>query len=247
MSEEKKPIRYVPHDEHIRMKEAEQLGKEWADKAVGKLKAKLRAMAGKGPSRKKAQRAPHTSVKKVESDRARKNSRVKGSRGENDVAKVFSKWCGEVVRRTPQSGGWSNARFGVTGDLVCDKKSFPFHVEVKHREGWVLDDLVTGMRRDHDKSIVQWWIQCLDSCPKQKWNDGSYSFRKEPLLVFRRNRQPWLVMMNPHVPSRRGPMMATFTLSIEHYDDHDVVVMLLEDFLAQQPVPEGLRNHRSVK
>lgn len=94
------------------------------------VKKRLREKSGKGPSRAKAQREPVTSIAKVESDRSRKNSRVKGNRGELDVAKMFSLWSGEIVKRTPGSGGWGGAaEFGTTADLVCRKKSFPFHVE----------------------------------------------------------------------------------------------------------------------
>jgi len=72
--------------------------------------------------------------------------------------------------------------------------SLPYSVEVKHRENWVLDDLVTGVRREHDKSIVQWWKQCVDSCREMLRVSAMASagrpFAKLPLLVFRRNRQP---------------------------------------------------------
>lgn len=206
---------------------------------LARVKESLRAKAGKGAGRGKAGREPVTSVAKVESDRDRKNSRVKGSRGELDVAQMFSRWSGEVVRRTPQSGGWSNARFGVTADLVCANKAFPFHVEVKHREGWVLDDLVTGNRREHDKSIVQWWKQCVGSCPVLKGKKGGALFQKKPLLVFRRNRQPWLVMMRWVECVHEDA--AKFTLPYAMVPD--VSVMPLAVFLDLEPVPKGLRNH----
>lgn len=212
------------------------------------LRSKLRERAGKGASRNKAGRAPVTSIAKVEQDRSRKNSREKGNRAELDVAEAFARWCGEVVRRTPGSGGWSNAKFGVTADLVCANRAFPFHVEVKHREGWTLDDLVTGVRREHDKSVVQWWKQCVDSCPKTV--DGSnrvdtrdhVTLKKEPLLVFRRNRQPWLVMMRHHNPLARHGDVAVFELP--YVDAPSVAVMRLDVFLDLEPVPKGLKNHR---
>lgn len=204
---------------------------ERRDAKLARTKDKLRSKAGKSPSRAKARREPLTSIAKVESDRSRKNSRTKGNRGELDVAEVFSKWCGEVVRRTPQSGGWSNAKFGVTADLVCTKKAFPFHVEVKHREGWVLDDLVTGARKDHDKSIVQWWIQCTESCPTSKM----------PVLVFRRNRQPWLVMTHAVLAT---PVDGVITLWLSTgLGPRKVSVMLLSSFLNNVSVPCGLANH----
>jgi hypothetical protein len=107
-----------------------QRAEERRNAKLERTKDNLRAKAGKGPSRNQAQGEPITSIAKVESDRGRKNSRLKGNRGELDVAKVFSKWCGELVRRTPGSGGWGGAKeFGTTADLVCSNKAFPFHVE----------------------------------------------------------------------------------------------------------------------
>lgn len=214
------------------------------EEAVRRVKERLRAKSGKGPSRARAQREPQTSIRKVLSDRSRKNSRTKGSRAELDVAQMFSRWCGEHVRRTPQSGGWSNARFGVTADLVCPKKAFPFHVEVKHREGWALDDLVTGVRADHDRSVVKWWEQCWNSCPKTE--DGHYyTLHKEPLLVFRRNHQPWLVMYrmdSDHRPRHAPPSL--FKLANCEAVCDNVVVMLLSEYLDHTKVPKGLARGR---
>lgn len=225
------PYRLQRADEHRKAK-------------LARAKEKLRAKAGKGSSNGKAAREPVTSVARVMSARERKNSRTKGSRAELDVAKMFSKWCGEVVRRTPMSGGWSNARFGVTADLVCTKKAFP-HVEIKHHEEWFLDDLVTGAREDHKTSIRQWWIQCVESCPKA---DGRLA--KLPLLVFRRNRQPWLVML----PRQALPYLAGVDFNYVEYwwqgfpdltldNVTNVIVMRLDSFLDTIEVPKGLRNH----
>lgn len=211
-----------------------------ADERKKAMKDKLKAKSGKNPSRAKQQREPVTSIDKVLSDRGRKNSRTKGNRAELDVAQMFSRWCGNTVRRTPMSGGWSSARFGVTADLVCPKKAFPFHVEVKHREGWTLDDLVTGVRTDHDKSIVQWWQQCVGACPVHR-REGDFGVEvvrlKEPLLVFRRNRQPWLVMFE----SRRAyPPVGEFSIQVVAMG---TIVMRLDRFLAHEPVPKGLKNY----
>lgn len=208
------------------------------------MKARLRRVAGKGASRGKAEREPVTSVAKVEADRSRKNSRVKGSRAELDVAAMFSRWCGEEVRRTPLSGGWSSAKFGVTADLVCANPAFPYSVEIKHREGWVLDDLVTGIRKEHDKSIVQWWKQCVESCPKFRQVGAAIELAKEPLLVFRRNRQPWLVMMRPEAGDRHVNECAAAQFTIPYASCPDVIVMLLDVFLDLEPVPSGLKNHK---
>lgn len=210
----------------------------------------MRKLAGKGPSRAKAQREPHTSIAKVIQDRGRKNSRVKGNRGELDVAKAFSQWSGEIVRRTPGSGGWGGAQeFGTTADLICKKKAFPFHIEVKHREGWTLDDLVTGVRKEHDKSIWQWWRQCCRAAPDDKTE----------LLVFRRNHQPWFVMLyaypvldhehwafafNARPPTVDFIVVYDNAHSFNAQGDMALLVMKLETFLRYEPVPKGLKNHR---
>jgi Holliday junction resolvase len=199
-------------------------------------KAKLRKAAGKGPSRQKALREPVTSIAKVESDRGRKNSRVKGNRGELDVAKLFSQWSGELVKRTPGSGGWGGSQeFGTTADLICKKKAFIFAIEVKHREGWVLDDLVTGIRKDHDKSIVQWWIQASAATPSGK----------EPLLVFRRNHQPWLAMaLSAGRTYDVDVSYMTAAMNDAAPEHRNVIVVSLDAFLENEPVPRGLKNHR---
>ena len=152
------------------------------------MTARMRKLAGKGPSRAKALREPITSIAKVMQDRGRKNSRTKGNSYELRIAKAFAQWSGEHIRRTPQSGGWSNAKFGVSADLVCDNPKWPFSVEVKKREGWHLDDLITGIRPDDSRSIEAWWKQTVDSCPKK-------GYTTTPMLVFARNRGPNLVMM----------------------------------------------------
>lgn len=218
------------------------------DDDVRLLKGRLRDRAGKGVSRGKAGREPVTSVAKVEADRLRKNSRAKGNRAELDVAEMFSRWCGEVVRRTPGSGGWSNAKFGVTADLVCPNPAFNLHVEIKHREKWTLDDLITGVRHEHDKSVVQWWRQCVESCPKiedkaNRIDDrGRVTLLKEPLLVFRRNRQPWLLMVRSGLDTPGGVGVGHFELP--YLLCPSVKVMLLDVFLDLEPVPKGLKNHR---
>lgn len=220
------------------------------EEAKRSMRDKLRRTAGKGPRRAPAQREPQTSIAEaaaLATRRLRKNSRVKGSRAELDVARVFSEWCGEEVRRTPLSGGWSTSRFGVTGDLVCANRAFPFHCEIKHREGWCIDDLITGVRADHDKSIVQWWRQCVESCPKRRSKNGAMMYRKEPLLVFRRNRQPWLVMWPVRSDTRVPAASLTVTLPLDSCPLCRVFVSSLDQFIATQTVPYGMRNHERNK
>lgn len=61
------------------------------------------------------------------------NSKKKGNQNELQCAKFLKEWTGLEFNRVPQSGGlrWKNSE-GVTGDLVCEDRSFPFSVETKH-------------------------------------------------------------------------------------------------------------------
>lgn len=124
------------------------------------------------------------------------NSRKKGANFELVVAKLFAAWTGDVVRRTPLSGGWSKEKeFGVVGDLVFTKVD-GLHVECKKRQGWALEDLLLGVNKD---MIAAWWKQTTTECPKHE--DGSFS--RLPLLVFSRNGRAPLVMF----PENRGQVL----------------------------------------
>jgi hypothetical protein len=116
----------------------------------------------------------------------RKNGRVKGSRAELAVAKLFSTWWGSDFARTPQSGGFRTRKFredwNAEGDLVTPDETFPFSVEVKCHEGWTLDNLLTG---SDTTDLWCWWDQAIDQA-------GDI---KQPLLVFKRNHMPWYYCM----------------------------------------------------
>lgn len=118
----------------------------------------------------------------------RKNSRVKGNRGQNDVAKLLAPWWGEEFASTPQSGGFATTRFrndwNAAGDIVTPDNGFPFCVEVKHAEGWELEQLIKSDKCDP----WAWWNQCVEETPPGKI----------PLLVFRRNYRSWHYMMYVH-------------------------------------------------
>lgn len=60
------------------------------------------------------------------------NSNRKGKVNELDLCKALTKWVGFEFNRVPASGGlrWKDAE-GVTGDLVPEKKDFPFVIETK--------------------------------------------------------------------------------------------------------------------
>ncbi len=246
--------------------------KSYGGDDLDRLKAQMREVTGKAAKTPKELDEPKTSIAKVEQDRTRKNSRTKGNSYELRIAKLFAEWSGEEVRRTPGSGGWSSSKFGVTGDLVCANKRFPFHVECKKREGWTLDDLITGVRKPDDAnpwcSIEAWWRQCIESCPKGPVSVAltGGGLLKEPLLVFTRNRQADLVMVRhafsavvfayPATDINHGARYLRVTLSrcrdgrgwwptIDNTED--VIIMRLDEFLRLACVPKGCKNHKKER
>jgi len=198
------------------------------------MRREMAALSGKsGKKRLPSERVPDTSLAKMNRRQARRRSKAKGSSNERVVAKMFEAWCGWKVKRTPQSGGWSTAAFGVTGDLVCEDKRFPFHVECKKREDWQLDDLVTGVRVKDERSILEWWKQTIRTCPKNK----------EPLLVFTRNNKAQLVMVRSFWFSDfRDPdanEVPKFVITLQDLPVPDTVsIMRLDLFLAALPPPK---------
>lgn len=69
----------------------------------------------------------------------------------------------------------------LAGDVVTTDETFPFTVESKNAEGWHLEQLLTAPKCD----VIRWWRQAVEETPEGK----------VPLLVFKRNRHPWLFMI----------------------------------------------------
>ena len=117
-------------------------------------------------------------------------SRTKGANAEREVAVILQDWWRRrdpvaTFRRTPQSGGWQHApEFRAAGDIVCTSPEWPFCVEVKRHEAWTLGNVVKGRR----SPVWAWWDQAL--------RQGREA-RLVPLLVWRKSRRPWHVML-PH-------------------------------------------------
>jgi hypothetical protein len=121
-------------------------------------------------------------------------SRQKGAVAENEVAKLFEAWWRKlepecVFKRTPLSGGWSSPvareHFKTSGDLVTSAVRCPFTVEVKRREGWDLERLLDAHHPQQSK-VWGWWLQAQAQGKEQ----GA-----EPLLLLRKSREPWRLMM----------------------------------------------------
>jgi hypothetical protein len=120
-------------------------------------------------------------------------SRGKGATAERKIAEHCTSWWwplenGVIFVRTPLSGGWGKPQhregFQSGGDLMSTSKTFPFAIEVKRRENWAWRSLELGGR----SPAWSWWRQSIKAAKEMK---------KVPLMLFRQNRRPWIVML-PH-------------------------------------------------
>jgi len=110
------------------------------------------------------------------------NSKKKGNRNENNVAKLLKKWTGYEFARVPQSGGlgWQN-RMQVTGDVIptdpAEMVKFPFSVEAKFYKEINFEAPLLGLNSD----IIDWWIQAASDAKRAN---------KLAILFMRRNGMP---------------------------------------------------------
>lgn len=112
-----------------------------------------------------------------------RKARRKGSTNERAVAKILELWWGKgVFKRTPLSGGWGNREeFKTCGDIQCSDSLWPFHVEIKARESWMLEQLICGYKTN----LAKWWLQTITECPEGK----------KPLMIFTKNNYPFFCML----------------------------------------------------
>ena len=119
-----------------------------------------------------------------------KAARSKGSRAERDLAKVLGLWFfqdDQAFHRVPASGGlrWSSSVAKTRGDIVCSAdENFPYTIEVKNQEKGQWDLL--SILFNEGPIIKKWWSQCLDD---------SIAVNKLPLLIFTRNKIPFIAML----------------------------------------------------
>ena len=127
----------------------------------------------------------------------RKNSRARGQRGEYQARDEFKAWWGGVFTKTPGSGAFAtitNRRdLNVSGDVSSDDPSFPWCIEVKYVENWDFIKTLKGQ----GVVFAEWWQQTINQC-----DDG-----KQPILLFRKNRQPWFYMLYPMENQELKPNM----------------------------------------
>jgi hypothetical protein len=124
--------------------------------------------------------------------------RRKGNVAEREVAKLLEAWWRRYdpearFERTPLSGGLQHAvEFDVVGDVMVRARGFPWSVEVKRRESVMVGRFVAG----RPTAIWGWWREA---------QDDAQSSGREPMLWFRRNREPWRVLIRAGFARERIP------------------------------------------
>lgn len=105
----------------------------------------------------------------------------------------------------------------ISGDITTPDVSFPFCVEGKNCEGWHLEQLLTAPKSD----LYKWWAQATEQCPEHL----------TPLLVFKRNRHPFLFAM------RKSDFLLDLPVPCVtlHLLNDDVVIGLAEHLWATNP------------
>lgn len=165
------------------------------------------------------------------------SSRGKGSENERAVAHMMAKWWGRLEPdckwvRTPLSGGWGGptlrASFKASGDLMTTAELFPFSVEVKRREGWKEENLLLGRK----SPVWTWWHQACDQAVEMS---------VEPLMLFRRNRKPWWLMIPTVTTNRVSEFHDLDSLTVSEWTNDQIerhvrpgdwypVIVLAEEF-----------------
>jgi len=157
--------------------------------------------------------------------RAGINSRDKGARGEGQVCTLLKTWWGSDFARTPSSGGFKTKKFredwNAEGDIVTPDETFPFSVEVKWQEEWSLDQLLTAPKT----KIWDWWEQAKRETASDKL----------PLLVFKKNRNPWFVMMteNGIATAAQTDFMKSSMIRVTDRQGQTAYIRLFDDLLKE--------------
>ncbi|BBM81318.1 putative resolvase [Staphylococcus phage KSAP7] len=153
------------------------------------------------------------------------NSKKKGDVFERKVAKELSDWWGYPFSRSPQSGGASwGANNNAVGDIVAPLESnFPLVVECKHRENWIMDNVLLNNKEPHT-----WWEQVIGD---------SLQVNKTPCLIFTRNRAqsyvalPYIEDVYVKLRDEEYPIMRTdFIIKNVRKDKHfyDVLITTID-------------------
>jgi hypothetical protein len=155
-----------------------------------------------------------------------KGARNKGSSFENKVAKLFSKWTGFRIKRTPMSGGFSKEG-SYAGDLNCvlpeESSIFPFIVECKNQECWSFDNILVAKNK-----IFNFWDQAADEGEKAG---------KIPLLIVTKNYCSDFMFVDANTvevfESDYGIYLDILDMLIIKRGSYFLYGVLLEDFLEE--------------
>jgi len=152
------------------------------------------------------------------------NGKKKGAAAERVLVKKFEAWWGGSFARTPGSGSFATRNKGsdynAQGDIVTADPSFPFCVESKKQEGWLLDQLLTAP----SCKFYSWWEQTVGETPAGRI----------PLLLFTRNRQPWFMAIRLSDMDRFQswhPEMSLPTPSLVLHHESGAILITLADWL----------------
>lgn len=152
------------------------------------------------------------------------HSRNKGGRGERELAKIFTAWWGTEFTRTPSSGAFATIMnrgdLNVAGDISTTDPKFPWVVEVKRHESVTVEQLLTAKKC----LIFEWWQQASKSAKLEG---------KAPLLVFRKNNQPWLFAMYD-LGLKIMPKGTHFYVVSPDFDG-EIVIGVLSDLTSTDP------------
>ena len=143
------------------------------------------------------------------------DSRAKGSRAENDVAKALKAATGHDFKRVPLSGGL-HASHGLKGDLYIPNSLNIFCIEVKHYKD---DHLTSKVLTDKDPQLLEWW--------KQTIREAAQVSRK-PLLIFKFDRSKMFVAF------KDMPNTTNYRCMFIQVDTHEFYVAKLEDWLKHE-------------
>jgi hypothetical protein len=165
---------------------------------------------------------------------AGKKSKNKGASFERKIATRLQEYWRQVrpecsFKRTPGSGGWARANstsFNASGDIICDDKSFPWCVELKHYKNFSLDVLLSN----DAAPILEWWKQAVDETPP-----GSF-----PLVICKRNSVEEMVIFDYLLFPTADKSVAELIYGFNHYKFvrpgvNSLIMMTLNDFLRIPP------------
>jgi len=130
-------------------------------------------------------------MKEIKAKGARKG-RSKGGRGENEIAKIFSKWYGvpNSFGRTRTSGAQFKNK--EPGDIATPK-NFPMVMEIKNREEWNFSELFTDKKINH---LLSYFEQANGDCKEYNKLKHKTFIKKFPIALFTKNFKPWYGMVN---------------------------------------------------